>query len=367
MTTIIVISAILIFSIRTIFFYKGLKKTRSFNISFDEHPYISILVPARNEEHNLEACVNSILNLNYPKEKFELIIINDRSTDKTEEIAKRFADKHSNIKLVKISSDHQKGNIKGKAGAIHFGIQNASHDLLLMTDADCTVEPTWAAGIAGLFVKQEADMIASFSVIKADSLLYKLEELQWLYMNCMASGSSGNNFLLGCYGNNQSFRKSKYEALGGYEKINFTVTEDLALLQAFDNNGFKILYPCDPNLLVWTKPVGNIKDYFKQLHRWTRGGKELGYKAFLFVITSFSLWFAALYSLFTEHYLHFLIIFFSRLALDSLLMIPALSKLKLKNMKRYILVGVPFLLFLELISPIMLLKKKVSWKGQVFK
>lgn len=367
MTPIIVSIAILFFAFRTFFFAIGLKKMRSFKIGSKSKVKVSILIPARNEEKNLTECLESLVRSDYPNEQIQLIVINDRSTDNTQKIADSFAKKFNFIEVLNIESDEQKEGIKGKAGAIHQGMKIAKNEYILLTDADCTVEPTWIGSVAQIFEKEEADMVASFSVIKAHSLFDKLQELQWLYMNCMASGSTGNNFLLGCYGNNQSFRKNKYFEVGGYKQIGFSVTEDLALLQSFNDQGYKITYPCDRKLLVWTKPIAKLSDYFKQLHRWTRGGKDLGYKAVLFVITSFSIWLAALGSLINGDFFYFFFTMIARLIFDSILMLPALTKLGLLRIRKFIIVGVPFLLILELISPIMLLKRSVSWKGQTFK
>ncbi|MDC1067613.1 glycosyltransferase [Candidatus Kapabacteria bacterium] len=368
MSYFIVIIAILLFLIRSVFFIIGLRKNRKLVISKQDFSQnVSIIIPARNEESNIKSCLKSILDCEYPSSKVQIIVINDRSSDNTEAIVRSQQKLNLNIELVNITNESAKDNIPGKAGAIHQGLIHAKNELVLMTDADCTVTKTWISGLVNVFNTEKADMVASFSIINAVSVFDKLQELQWFYMNCMASGSAGMNYLLGCYGNNQSFKRSCYFETGGYKEISFSVTEDLALLQEFHKNNFKISYPCDPMLEVKTNPISSIGDYIKQQHRWAVGGKSLGFKAFLFVITSLSIWVGGIFCILENNYFLLSLLLISRIAFDASLMIPALRKFNLFSLQKYILIGVPFFLILELISPTFLLNSKVKWKGQVFR
>ncbi len=113
------------------------------NITFKQK--LSIVIAAKNEEKNINSLLNSLEKLNYPKENFEVIIIDDNSTDKTAElIQSRISDKN-NFALIKAD----KKKFEGKKGALTIGIENAKNNFIIITDADCKPETNWLNAIAG--------------------------------------------------------------------------------------------------------------------------------------------------------------------------------------------------------------------------
>ncbi len=330
-------------------------------------PEVSVIIPARNEEENISQCINSVLKLNYPKDKIEIVAINDRSEDKTEEILKKISEQNANLRIVKIENDFQKGNIPGKAGAIHLGVEYATKDIIFQTDADCTVPPNWIKKMVRLFQESETGFITSFTNVEGKRLFDKIQAVEWIYMHTMAMGGVGMNQPLGCYGNNASFRNKYYKKFGGYRNIKFSVTEDLALQQAFFRNGYKVHYLIDPETIVDTKPCRNIKEYFDQHHRWARGGLNLGWRAAIFVLSSFAIWFGFLYFVLNLDLLHFAILFFIRFLGDLLLLTPPFFILRKNNYFLTFPFAVLFFLLVELLIPFVIFNKNVRWKGQVFK
>lgn len=100
-------------------------------------PLVSIVTAARNEEHNIRACVESLIQIQYPKEKLEIIVVDDNSTDATSQIIHELAEKYSNVKV--INAKQSIDRLRGKANAITQGIDISSGEIILMTDADCVV------------------------------------------------------------------------------------------------------------------------------------------------------------------------------------------------------------------------------------
>jgi glycosyltransferase involved in cell wall biosynthesis len=108
--------------------------------NYNDLPFVSVIVPAKDEESNIANCINSILCSNYPAGLFELIIVNDRSTDKTPDIINSIAQQSKiPVRLCNILSDTNHPNLKGKPRAIKVGIDNANGEIIMMTDADCIV------------------------------------------------------------------------------------------------------------------------------------------------------------------------------------------------------------------------------------
>jgi cellulose synthase/poly-beta-1,6-N-acetylglucosamine synthase-like glycosyltransferase len=347
-------------------FFREYFRNRKF-LSSDFEPRVSVIVPARNEEENIEQCINSLSKLDYPNDKLEIVAINDRSEDKTKEILDGLAQKYSNLRVIHIENESQKFNIPGKAGAIQVGAEAATGDVVFQTDADCTVNPKWVKQMVKVFKQPETGFVSAYTNIDGKRLFDKVQAIEWIYMNTMGTGGIGMNQILGCYGNNASFRKKFFDLIGGYRKIKFSVAEDLALQQAFFKNGYKVHYLVDPNTMVTTKPCKNFKEYLQQHHRWTRGGLNLRWRAAIFVLSSFAIWFGLLFFAYNLDFFHFATLLLLRFTGDLLLLIPPLITLKKKSYFLYFPFAVPFFLLVELLAPFMTLNKNVKWKGQIFR
>ncbi|HOQ49031.1 MAG TPA: glycosyltransferase, partial [Candidatus Kapabacteria bacterium] len=122
----IFIAAVAVYLARTLFMFIGASKIRRKSVGRNDFvPSVSVLVPARNEEDTIEECLMALALSNYPKEKFEIIAIDDRSTDSTLQIMQKVAAIFDNIKVLSIKDEQQKQNLRGKAGALHYGADAA--------------------------------------------------------------------------------------------------------------------------------------------------------------------------------------------------------------------------------------------------
>jgi len=131
--------------IQSVIFIIGAKKKFS-RLNDDELPTATVIVAARNEESNIKRCLNSLGMLEYPEGKLEILIVDDRSTDKTGEIIDEFISERENFR--KIIPDEPKGKMVGKVNALATAIRGANGQIILTTDADCAVKPLWVKTIA---------------------------------------------------------------------------------------------------------------------------------------------------------------------------------------------------------------------------
>lgn len=367
---IIFLSAITIYALRSAIFCFGAYKERKKNYKLpepDTTPFVSVLIPSRNEEVNIEKCIHSIAKNTYPQDKYEIIAINDRSTDKTGEILAKLEVIYTNLRVVTVSEETANKNLKGKPGALQAGIDVAKGSILLMTDADCTVEPKWIEGIARAYSDKDTGLVACYTTIDGKNIFENIQAVEWLCMHTMGTAGIGLGEPLGCYGNNMSVRTVDYNKVGGYEKIKFSVTEDLALLQAIYHSEKKIRYIPDFNTSVNTLPCKTLKEYFRQHHRWAIGGMALGWRAAVFVITSLALWIGIITAIITLQPLWLAAVVMSRVIGDYFMIIPTLRILKRNNLIPWVIPSVIFFIIAEAIIPFLLLKKDISWKGQIFK
>jgi len=364
----IFIAAVAVYLARTLFMFIGASKIRRKSVGRNDFvPSVSVLVPARNEEDTIEECLMALALSNYPKEKFEIIAIDDRSTDSTLQIMQKVAAKFDNIKVLSIKDEQQKQNLRGKAGALHYGADAAVGDILLMTDADCIVHPDWIRTIAECYADDNIGLVASFTLVGGKRLFDIIQSVEWIYMNTMASAGVGLNIPLGCYGNNLSVRKKVYEEIGGYKQIPFSVTEDLSLLKTVHKYGHSLHYETDVKGTVVTRPCKTFTEYISQHRRWAMGGLTLGWKAVVFVLSSFLMWIGIVASLLTANYLFAILLLLLRFAGDLSIIFPSVIKLKQNKLLMYVIPSILFFLIIEIIIPFTLFTKKVRWKGQIFK
>jgi cellulose synthase/poly-beta-1,6-N-acetylglucosamine synthase-like glycosyltransferase len=359
----------LLYGFRIFTFVFGAAKERSKLISVSQHekPFVSVIVPARNEEKTIRTCIESISRSDYPLDKYEIIVINDRSTDLTGAVLDSLQSDYSNLNILTLTETRTTKNLRGKPGALQAGINHSRGEILLMTDADCTVERQWISTMARQFSNPKVGLVPSFTLIKADTLFEQMQAIEWLMNHTMASAGVGIGQPLGCYGNNLGMRRSAFESVGGYENIRFSVTEDLALLQAIFAKGWEVRYVCSPLAVVTTLPCETLKEYILQHHRWLRGGVDLGWRAVVFVAFSASLWICILTAIVNSHYWLLPIIFGIRVLGDFAVIAPTLMILKRKKKIGWAFLAVGFITILELVMPISLLKKEVVWKGQIFR
>lgn len=273
---------IVVYFVLHLILFVGLKKSESLvKNDSDFFPLVSVIVAARNEENNIVQCINSLKKLNYPKGKYQIILINDNSTDRTEELMQNATKDFSEF-LVLNTKDTAESGLKGKVKALSYGISKSTGELYMMTDADCEVHPEWIKDTVKYY-NSNTGLICGFTMIDySKSVFASMQALDWIYLQSIATSSSGINAELSCIGNNLSVSADAYKDIGGYENLKFSVTEDLALLRRIKDKGrYRILYPINENCLIKTIACSNIKELHSQKKRWFRGGLDIGLLGYL--------------------------------------------------------------------------------------
>jgi 1,2-diacylglycerol 3-beta-glucosyltransferase len=252
-------------------FLVGLKRKRDYIMDSAEL-FVSVIIAARNEESNLPNCLESAANQTYPTSHYEIIIVDDGSTDKTEVVCQVFIQRYPHIRLLHVQED---AYLRGKANALAQGIDVAKGEIILITDADCAVPNTWVEYTAKRY-GNEIGLIGGFTLQKATTPFEGMQSLDWAFILGMAAATAGFKYPLGSIGNNLSFRKSAYNQIGGYRKLKFSVTEDYTVVQAIvGSQKWQYCYPIDPKHLVESKPCLNLLTLLRQKHRWGKGGLDM--------------------------------------------------------------------------------------------
>ena len=237
-------------------------------------PNISVLVPARNEADNLPSCLHSLAALEYPEEKIEFILGNDGSSDQTENIMKEWAAAYPNRKYVNIKPQVTM-SMNGKANALSQLIEVAKGDYFIFTDADCQVGPTWAKEMIGCSIRQQADLVTGITRVTPKNWFTAMQGLDWWLTLGMVKIFADLNYTLTSMGNNMLVSKKAYEAVGGFENLPLSVTEDFQLAQALHHHGFKAIHQVASDNLVQTEGEKTLSELMSQRKRWMRGALGL--------------------------------------------------------------------------------------------
>jgi glycosyltransferase involved in cell wall biosynthesis len=201
-------------------------------------PKVSIIIPARNEEREIEQALQSVLHLDYPD--YEILVVNDRSTDRTPEILTRMHERYPQLKLATVS-ELPRGWL-GKNHALHFGAEQAQGELLLFTDADIVFQPDALRRAVYYLQSEKIDHLAmtvdvrmpnwlleSFVVIF--SILFTIFTQPWRVRNPKSPAHIG----IGAF---NLLRTSSYRAMGGHSSIPLRPDDDLKLGKIVKKNGF---------------------------------------------------------------------------------------------------------------------------------
>lgn len=356
-----------VYAARVTFFFRGVLRERKRWVQKSFTPRISIIVPARNEQAKIERCVRSLARLEYPSELLEIIVVNDRSTDGTAQLLDDLAQTYPMITVLHRTESEVDPNLRGKPGALQYGIDQSHGDIILMTDADCEVPSQWAAAMTRPFSDKHVGMVNAMTSVAGGSIFDKIQDVEWTYTQSMACGGVGNGIPLGCFGNNLAIRRSVFTSLGGYREIPFSVTEDMALQLAVERAGHVIRFVIQAETSVITQPCPDLADYIKQRHRWVRGGTGLGTRAAGFVLSGVALWLGIALTI-ADHAWPWLIGMVAlRLLADGALVASSSIAVGRKRLLPMIIPSMSILVLTELVLPILALKKQVTWKGQIFK
>jgi cellulose synthase/poly-beta-1,6-N-acetylglucosamine synthase-like glycosyltransferase len=339
----------------------GIRKASSVPMQANYEPTVSIIVAARNEEHFIGDCLNSILAAEYPKEKLEIIAVSDHSTDRTADVIAGIAKQYPHVKLV--CSDHERGNLRGKTNAVAAGIAASRGEILMFTDADCKVSKSWVRDTVKYFTS-DIGIIGGYTLLDSRGVFEDMQTLDWIALFNTASATAGWNIPLTVIGNNLSMRRTAYDQTGGFEKIPFSVTEDYAIVQAvLMRTKFRLSFPLDARTAVTSNPCKSWNQLYHQKQRWGVGGLDMIPAGIIVMSISWLLKFLLLVTVFLASPLVWISVFLVKCATDCYYLWKPLKTLgALRYLRSIPVFEIYFTLYVVLIPFIALFSKKVVWK-----
>ncbi|WP_026905237.1 glycosyltransferase family 2 protein [Pedobacter glucosidilyticus] len=361
----------IIYVIVVLFLSRGWLRLRNFTFKdIQVHTKVSILIAARNEEDKIALTIDDILKQQYPKEFFELIVVDDHSTDHTAQIIASYASQ--GVKLIQLNESEPLNSYKKKA--IAEAIKTATGELIITTDADCRMSPLWLATIVNYYNQHGYKLISSpVAYFEEKSVFERLQTLEFSFLIGLGAAGIGNQMPSTCNGANLAYRKDVFEELGGFKGIDDLASGDDELFLhkvAFAYPG-SIGFCKSYDAIVFTHAKENLKSFIQQRKRWA--SKSVKYKDKRIVALAISVWISNLSLI--SHLLFvafipslfpvFIIQYLLKMGVELWFLYPVLTF----NKRRSLLIFLPFL---TLLHPLYLIyigiagnSGKYNWKGRM--
>jgi cellulose synthase/poly-beta-1,6-N-acetylglucosamine synthase-like glycosyltransferase len=248
--------------VATTFFVLSHKKDKNVKkllFKDDELPTVSVVIPAWNEERSIARTLRSVLKSDYPKELFEVIVIDDGSKDKTYQIAKKFQSK--NVRIFTKENG-------GKGTALNFALKKCKGEIIFSMDADTFIKPNSIKEMTRYFKNSQVMLVSpSMLIHKPKGILQRIQQAEYLFGIFIRKAFASVNAIHVTPGAFSAYRKTFFDKYGGYDEGN--ITEDLELALRIQYNGYKIEY--SPESTAYTIAPNKFKPLMIQRRRWYTG------------------------------------------------------------------------------------------------
>ena len=326
---------------------------------------VTVVVSARNEERDLPRCIASLLALDYPAAKLQVILVDDRSDDATGTIVDGAAAGHPHVVALHTAALAENG-LEAKARGVAHGFAHATGEWVFVTDADAAVHPGWIRHMLGR-VTPRTGMAGGTLVVDADGTIGTIERISWGYTQLFSLGIAGWGLPFVCLGPNMAIRRSVYEEAGGLEHADFRVAEDLALFAMVAQRKLEVHSYADPETTALLRPVPSARHLISQQRRWLGGGTAQGWPYLIPLAFAFCWGFGvAAYTLggWLLDWRWWLAFIAAKAAIDGVALFAQQRRLRLDRHVRYLWVLECYAAFIFLVlPPSFLFSRKIRWMG----
>ena len=228
---------------------------------------ISIIISAKNEADNISSLLNSLKKVEYPKNNFEIILVDDNSSDLTYSKAKSFKNEFTNLKIIKAENK----KYSGKKGALALGINSAVYNYILITDADCNVSTAWLKRYSEKFSEGYDFLFGNAPFINKTGFVNTISRFENLRTFFLYTTAWKFRIPYSAAARNFGFKKSSFYKINGYENTKETLSgdDDLLIREAIKNK-MRIGYIPDNDAAVYSGTKETLKEYLVQRTRHTK-------------------------------------------------------------------------------------------------
>ena len=366
---------IFIYCILILYFTIGFNKVSDYKINnhIPKNKF-SIIVPFRNEAENLPALLNSFSQIDYPENLFEIILINDDSSDDYLSVLNHFKTEFSKLKINLLQNKIKTSS--PKKDAVELAINQTKFDWIITTDADCIVPNNWLITLDSFLQENSCTMIvAPVAYSIKNNFLNHFQNLDFLSLQGTTIGSFGVNNPFLCNGANLCYSKKVFFDVNGFEgNTNIASGDDVFLMQKFlASNKGSVKYLKSDQAIVLTKTQSTWKSLIQQRIRWAAKtgsydnsiSKIVGLIVF---ITNIYLILLLVLAIFNEiSWQHISLFYLMKLNIDFILLYKTADLFKQKDSLKSYLYSSFLYPFFSVYVAVLSFFKGYEWKGRSFK
>lgn len=252
-------------------------------------PGVSVIVVAGNEAGTIGRCLDSFRRLDYPVDKLEFILVDDRSGDGTGQWMKRFLRSGRNGRLIETADTPDGKN--GRTNGFVRACRSASGEILFFTEGDCEVPETWIRTLLKSYAP-DVGLAAGFIALdfrdRRAPLFTRVQSLDWIHLGAIGSGWANLGYPLSVFGNNFSMRKSACVQAGGVEAVGEHWTRDFALFRNVrDRIRWRVVWAEEETGAVHSRAAASLKEFYHQRKPWAAVGRDRGVMALSLMTAAF--------------------------------------------------------------------------------
>ena len=264
------------------FIIKGVSSVENLDISEDFIPehFISVVVAIRNEEHTISNLIEDLKKQFYPNNLFEVILVNDHSTDDTANVVNENIKNSNQFAFLELTEEI------GKKAALQHGYNAAKGEFILTIDADCGVNENWILAYAYAANQLNADLILGpVKYHEEKGFLHQFQEFEQLALQAVTIGSVGIKNPILSNGANMIFRKTVLDKINDPLSQKYASGDDIFLLQNIKRDKqLKVAFAKSKEAMVETKAAATLREMFAQHMRWF--SKSKGYTDFFMILSA---------------------------------------------------------------------------------
>ena len=324
---VILISILFIYTTLILWLYLGINRVKKFIFS-NQKPSItfSIIIAFRNEADNLDRLLQSLKKIDYPNDLFEVLFVNDASTDQSLTIIENFIKENLDKNFYLL--ENQRKSASPKKDAINTAIKLSQFDWILTTDADCEVSVSWLNTYDAFILEKKANFIAApVLYVEKEGFIHRFQQVDWMSLLGTTIGSFGNKKPMMCSGANLGYSKKIFNKVNGFNGNQHIASgDDVFMMQKVaEKYPSKIYYLNTLAASVSTQSLSTWKELYQQRMRWAMKTGSLSNKFvkwvgiivlainLLLVLTPFFLLFKP------EWYFAYLVLFMIKVIVDTIL------------------------------------------------
>ncbi len=252
---------------------RGLRKLKKSSANKpNQSPSITVLIAARNEEKNLPRVLNVLLAQDYPGDKTQIVVINDRSEDGTESVLRRYTNENpGKVEFLNIQTIPP--NMSPKKHALFKGLEIAKGEWIAVTDADCIMGPQWLSSMSNEF-SEDTGMVLGFTGYeesqKGFSMGQGAQALEFVSYGVVSSALIGLGFPVIANANNLAYRRKAFNDASALRQHGHIVSgdDDFVLQEIHATGKWAIRYSLNPQTLMRTALPDSWEHFWEQRKRW---------------------------------------------------------------------------------------------------